>query len=391
MLESITEAMPWLCLICIVLSLIGCAYAVAAGWAVLHFAHRAVHADPAPRSVTILKPVSGFELNLYENLASFCQQSYRGPVQIIFGAQSAADTAVAVVRQLIVDFPQVMTTLVIDPRPHGSNRKIANLINMAPYIAHDIVLVADSDIRVETDHLQKVLGALEQPGIGLVTCLYRGQSVGNVWSGLGCMAIDFHFLPSVLIGLALGLARPCFGSTIALERDTLLKIGGFAAFADRLADDYAIGAAVRRLGYGIAIPPFLVAHTCSEQRFAQLLRHELRWARTIRSVDGWGFIGSGVTHALPFALIAAALRGFDPLGWELLAVALACRLCLYQIVTRAFRLSGLPQWLSPLRDGLSFLVYLGCFMTSRIDWRGQDFRLEADGTLTPSARNQSNP
>jgi ceramide glucosyltransferase len=105
----------------------------------------------------------------------------------------------------------------------------------------------------------------------------------------------------------------------------------------------------------------------------------LRWARTIRSVDRWGSAGLGVTYARPFALIAAALRGFDPLGWELVAFALTCRLCLYQIVTRTFRLKGLPPWLSPLRNGLSFFVYLGCFLTSRIDWRGQDLRLEADG------------
>jgi ceramide glucosyltransferase len=139
------------------------------------------------------------------------------------------------------------------------------------------------------------------------------------------------------------------------------------------------------------MPPFVVAHTCAERGFADLLRHELRWGRTIRSVDPWGFLGSGITHALPFALLAAALRGFDPLGCTFVGIALACRLCLHQMVRQALQLKQSPLWLSPMRDVLSFLVYLGCFMTSRIDWRGQDFRLRADGTLMPTARKQSNP
>jgi hopanoid biosynthesis associated glycosyl transferase protein HpnI len=181
--------------------------------------------------------------------------------------------------------------LIIDATLHGANRKVSNLINMTPPIRHDIVILADSDIRVAPDYLARVIAALQQPGVGAVTCLYHGVAVSGPWSRLGALFINAHFLPSVVLGLASGLAQPCFGSTIALKRSTLDAIGGFAAFADRLDDDYAIGAAVRERGNVVAIPPFTVAHLCNEASLTELWRHELRWARTIRNIAPLGHAG----------------------------------------------------------------------------------------------------
>ncbi len=388
MLETISEAGKLLSLICTSLALIGCLYALVASFLVRRFASRANSSHPGQSSVTILKPLYGAEVNLESNLASFCNQIYDGEVQILFGVQSPQDPAISVVSRLIEAFPDKNLRLIVDATQHGTNRKVSNLINMARYIEHDIVVLADSDMRVEPDYLGHLAAALQADNVGVVTCLYRGNSAAGFWSHLSAMAIEFHFLPSVIMGLALGLARPCFGSTIALRRETLDKIGGFKAFADQLADDYAIGEAVLRLGQKIAIPAFLVAHTCPERSFGELFRHELRWARTISVVDPLGFIGSGVTHALPFASIAALLRGFDMLGCGLIALALASRLILQLEVSRDFKLRWAYLWLAPMRDFFSFMVYLACFMTSRIDWRGQSFTVNSDGTLVPSASNQ---
>jgi ceramide glucosyltransferase len=143
--------------------------------------------------------------------------------------------------------------------------------------------------------------------VGLVTCLYRGEAHGGLWARLAAMAIDYRFLPDVLVGLALGLARPCFGSTIALRRETLRAIGGFDAFVEQLADDYAIGAAVRAAGLTVAIPPLIVRHGFSERTAFELLRHELRWARTLRAASPAGYAGLAITHPLPCALSWAIL------------------------------------------------------------------------------------
>jgi ceramide glucosyltransferase len=196
------------------------------------------------------------------------------------------------------------------------------------------------------------------------------------------MGIDYHFVPGVVVGHPLGLARPCFGSTIALRRETLASIGGFAAFAAHLADDYAIGQAVRDRGLKVAIPPFFVAHACSEQSAAERLRHELRWARTTRAVSPLGFAGSILTHPLPLALIGAGLTGFGVSGIALVGVALGCRLVLQLQVDHTLGVPADRWWLGPARDLLAFAIHVASYFVSIVSWRGQRYRVRSDGTLT---------
>jgi ceramide glucosyltransferase len=388
MLEASTQAALWLCQFCTTLALFGCVYALLARALTVRYARRHDAAPGDGLSVTILKPLHGHEVHLKENLASFLHQDYYASVQILFGVQSIADPAIPVVRDLMSAFPNANIRLLIDHNQHGSNRKISNLINMGRFIENDMVVLADSDTCVEPDYLRRLCGNLERPGVGIVSCLYRGKYSGTLWSRLACMSMDFHFLPSVIVGLALGLATPCLGPTIAMRRETLAAIGGFEAFADQLADDYAMGAAVMKLGLRIEIPPFLIAQNCPERTFDELFRHELRWARTIFGIDRYGFIGLGITHALPLAALAALFRGFDLPGCGLIALALFCRLWLQSGVARAFHLHDSPLWLAPLRDLISFLVHLGCFFTKRVDWRGHRYTVTGDGSITPYALSQ---
>ena len=229
--------------------------------------------------ITVLKPLHGDEPDLYRNLATVLGQGYRGPVQVIFGVADSSDPAVSIVRQLEADYPLAAIDLVVDPRRHGQNGKISNLMNMTEHARHAVIVLADSDMVVEPGYLERLTLALAEPGVGAVTCLYRGVALPNLWSRLAAQWIDFHFLPNVLVGMALGMARPCFGSTIALRRETLERIGGFAAFKDVLADDYAVGDAVRRLGLRVSVPKDLVlGHLCAATSPGSVLRQELRRA-----------------------------------------------------------------------------------------------------------------
>jgi ceramide glucosyltransferase len=251
---------------------------------------------------------------------------------------------------------------------------------MAPRIQHEIVILSDSDIRIAPDYLARVVAALQQPRVGAVTCLYHGVTAGGPWSQLGALFINAHFLPSVVLGLASGLAQPCFGSTIALKRSTLDAIGGFAVFADRLDDDYAIGAAVRARGEVVAIPPFTVAHLCSEPSLRELWRHELRWARTIRDIAPLGHAGSLVMHPLAWAVVTLALTPWTGLLLPAIAAMLAailCRVVLLRGVARRFGLPPQSYWLVPIRDLLSFAVFVASFLGRSISWKGHHYRLFA--------------
>ena len=365
-----------------VIAVVGCGYLVVATIMVGRFARDHARAGPTVTpDVTILKPLHGNEPGLIENLASFCSQDYPGRIQIIFGVQDPNDDAVPVVEQL----RSVETTrdldLVIEPKVHGLNRKISNLVNMAPTIRHDVIVIADSDIRVERNYLSRVIAALQRADGG-VTCFYFGVPVTGVWARFCALAINAHFLPSVVIGLALGRARPCFGSTVALRRKALSEVGGFAAFLDCLADDYAIGQALRARGYTIAMPPFAVAHICAQTSLRELWRHELRWARTIRSIDPGGYAGSIVAHPLPWALLAVLVGASSAAALPAVGVAMVaigCRMALLRQVEQGYGLPPQSYWLVPARDLLSFAVFVASFLGWNVSWKGRRYRMVAGG------------
>jgi ceramide glucosyltransferase len=358
------------------LSMVGCLYVLGAAVMTLCFERRDPPLPSQVDPVTILKPLCGDEPHLYERLRSFCTQDFPAPVQVVLGVQDLEDPALGPAIRLAAAFPD-RVEVTSGANEYGSNRKVANLIGMARLARHDIIIISDSDIEVEPDFLLRVVGALQRPEVIAVTCLYHGIARSGLWSRLFAMTISTSFLPNVISGLKMGLAQPCFGSTIAIRRQTLGMIGGLAAFADQLADDYAIGMAVRRLGI-VAIPGFTVGHACHEDRLASLWLHELRWARTVRAVDPIGFAGTIITHPLALALLGAL---FTAQALWLVAGALACEFVLCLAVERRFKLPSHAYWMIPLRDLLSFTVYISSFAGRTVHWRDQDYHVAERGTL----------
>jgi ceramide glucosyltransferase len=368
-------------------SVVGCGYLLVAAVLTDRFARKGLPPQQARMpGVTILKPLHGAEPGLFENLASFCTQSFPGPVQLVFGVEDRRDEAIAIVARLQKAYPACDLELVVDATMHGLNHKVSNLVNMAERAAHDIIVVADSDICVGSDYLSRVVGALTASGAGAVTCLYHGVAATGGWARLAALGVNAHFLPSVIVGIGLGFARPCFGSTIALTRKALSEIGGFMGVADCLADDYAIGAALRGRGYEVCVLPETVAHVCAEASAREFWQHEVRWARTIRSIDPIGYAGSVITHAFPLALLAAPLGiaagAFAPAtALGLVIAALGCRLALLWQIERAFGLPPQRYRLVPLRDLLSFAVFLASSFGRSASWKGRRYRFAADGSL----------
>ena len=390
MSELLINSAGYVAILCCVAALAGSAYALFAIWAARGFARAAPGRPPATYPpVTVLKPLHGTEPGLHASLASFCAQNYPARLQIVFGVADPADPAVATARRLIAEWPNRDIALVIDPRRHGANAKVSNLINMVPRAHHDVLLIADSDIVVSPDYLTGVAAALAQPGVGLVTCLYRGIPSAGLWSRLAAAAIDYHFLPNVLVGLKLRLAKPCFGSTIAITKSMLAQVGGLQSVADQLADDYALGMAVRGAGGKVAIPAFLVDHACAERSLHDLLLHEIRWARTIRAMDAAGFCGLAITYAVPLALLGVMLGGVTLAAAWVLAIALVCRFALQAELHRLFKLRNGIFWLGPIRDILSFAVFVASFLGRRVEWRGRRYAVNADHTLVYSSETES--
>lgn len=369
------------------LALAGAGYALFAAFCVRRFMAARTNGAAAHPPVSILKPLHGCEPGLFENLESFCRQNYSGQVQLVFGVHDASDPALSVVKALQAKYPQADTAIAVEVIAQGANAKVSNLISIMAAAKHDTLVLADSDIAVPPHWLAQVTAALQRPGAGVVTCLYTGEVAkgdNSLWSRLAAMGTSYDFLPNVVVGTSLGLASPCFGSTIALTRQTLEEVGGFAAFANCLADDYEIGRAVRAKGHILTMPALAVAHTAAEPSFIELFRHERRWRHTIHRIDPAGNIGSIVTFGFAFALMAAVMLDFSAVSLGVIAATLAARLVLKWRIDQTFGTHAGPFWLMPLRDLLSFAVFVNALFGETVHWRGARFEIAPSGAMTQS-------
>jgi ceramide glucosyltransferase len=335
--------------------------------------------------VSVLKPLHGAEPGLYDNLRSFADQDYPA-VQLVLGVRDPGDSALPAARALIRDRPDRDIALVINPRVRGSNLKVANLENMLPSARHQWIVLADSDMRVARYYLSAVTEPLAHPETGAVTCLYKGVATAGLWSRLAAMQINFSFLPGAAVGDAIQVGGGCFGATIALRRDVLERIGGFARLRDELADDHRIGEAVRGLGLRTVLSPYIVENRVTETSLAGLWRHELRWARTARLMAPAGFAGSITTHTVMITALAAVSFGSGVAAWSAVLLALLLRWASAAVVARWLDLPRSGLWLLPLRDALSFAVFLGSFCGRSIRWGEQVLRIEPDGQMRPDGQ-----
>lgn len=365
------DILGWLA---IALATAGIAYQLVASVVMRRFF--AVRPPAAPRrdAVTLLKPLHGAEPRLFDNLSTFLALDHAGPLQMLCGVQRADDPAIAVVGALRAAHPHADIDLVIDPTQHGASGKVANLINMAPAARHPVLVLSDSDIAVRPDYLTRLLDTLDAPGVGIVSCLYRGRGDGNFWSWLGAAGLTYQFIIGVVVAVAHKLAAPCMGSTIALRRATLDAIGGFERFADTLADDHALGQAVIATGQTLAVPPMFVVHAFDETSLAALWRHEVRWAATVRDVAFWPYVGVVIGLPLPVACLSCLYA--PAIGIWLVAAALIARLVVVRGVDAAVGERVAPTWLAPLHDFLGFAVYLASFFVRSVDWRGSTLRMK---------------
>ena len=369
------------------LAVIGIAYQLIALVAVWRFFASSAQHSGGQAPITLLKPLHGSEPRLVDNLASFLDQDYGGAVQMVCGVGDPGDGALDALTALQKAHPEADIALSTGPRRPAASGKIGNILAMMPQARHHILVLSDSDMAVGPDYLRAVAGALEQPGVGAVTCLYAGRGDAGLWSLISAAIISYSGAPKITMSLFTGAAVPCMGSTIALWRETLEAIGGFERFADVLADDYAIGEAIRATGKTVAMPSLLLTHACPDASLADLWRQHLRWAVTIRGVQPLLHVASGVVYAIPLSLLAMP---FLPLpGLALLAASLAVRFAMQCKVDRIAGRNSAPFWLVPVADCIEFAVYAASLAARTIHWRGIELIMTSDGRIADAVNSAS--
>jgi ceramide glucosyltransferase len=357
------------------------AYTVTAWLAVRSRRHSSPPGPATLPPVTVLKPLCGAEPDLYDCLRSFCDQAYPS-FQIVCGVRDVDDDAVTVVHRLQREFPGLDLQIAINPALHGSSGKVSNLINMMPFARHDNLVVADSDVRVAPDYLANVVPPLLDPAVGIVTCPYRGSPQRGAWSALGSAFINDWFMPSVYVAALLGSRAFAFGASIAMRREVLARIGGFMAIADQLADDYRLGELTRRMGLRTVLSEVVVETLVDERSLGDLVRHELRWLRTIRAVRPLGYALSFVTFGLATVALGCLVAAGAGAAPALLTITALARLMLHFAVRDA-RSAVRELWVLPLTDLLGFALWCWGFVSRRVQWRHARYRIARDGSAHP--------
>jgi ceramide glucosyltransferase len=326
-------------------------------------------------AVTILKPLCGVEPLSDLALESFFLIDYP-EYQIIFGVQDGDDPVLELVARLRARYPERDAAVVIDPTLYGTNRKISNLINMFPQARHEILVMSDADIHVPPYFLDRVVAALLAPGVGLVTTLYTGlPGTPHLATTMGANQINYTFLPGALLARRLG-RQDCLGVTMALTKEVLASVGGLRSVVNHLADDQVLGRLVRAKGYALTLAQVIPATTVPEANFIALLRHELRWGRTIRALVPIPYAASVLQISLFWALLGVVASGG---GWEwlLFLAVLMIRYALARQIDAALGLAKAGEaWLFLVRDICSAIIYVASFSGATVDWRGHKMRVD---------------
>ena len=338
--------------------------------------------------VSIVKPVRNVDREAYENFASFCRLDYP-KYEIVFAVADRDDPVIPVIQKLQQAFPMCSIRLVTAVANLGANNKVNNLCQLVQEAKHELIVMSDSDVRVQPDYLRNVVAPFSEPRVGVVTALYRGISGKGLASALDDLGMYTDSAPAALVARKLeGKMRFAFGWTMATTKKVLSEIGGFESMVNHHSDDFELGNRISELGYRVELMRKPVDMVLPDESFGEFLKHELRWSIGLRNVRPVGYVGMLLTHGLPWTLLAVALATAS--GWGSVAIAYAVAYLILRLgVVWTTAVWGLGDsqiagklWLVPLHDAISFVVWVGGFFSNKIVWRGSVYRVRK-GLLIP--------
>lgn len=337
-------------------------------------------------AVSVLKPVHGNESRLKENLESFFRQNYP-KYEILFAADEPDDAAIPIIQEISARYPHISSRVLITGQPLWPNAPNYCFHRLSEIASYDILVTSDSDVEVSPEYLNDVVPPLLDPKVGAVTCAFRGKSAGGVWADLDAIGQSVEFVAGVLIANLMEGTKFGLGPTIALRKDSIGKIGGYAAVRQYLSNDFVVGNFIHKAGYEVVLSSHIVDHVSPVMSFRRMWERQLRWAMGTRYSRPKGHLGSGLTFAVPYGilgLIGAALLGHPLLGWSLLAAAIVNRMAQCWIVgwwTARDPIAGPATPLYPLRDLHGFIIWCASYLSKRSLWRDNNYVLLKGGRL----------
>ena len=308
--------------------------------------------------VSILKPIYGLDRETYENYSSFCVQDYPD-YEMLFCVSDEQDPATPVIRKLIEDFPNRAIRLLIGSEPLGVSDKVNKLCRMSREAKHGIVIVSDSDVRVDPGYLRAVAAPFQNSKVGAVTCLYRGLTDGSLAADLEAVGNSTDFAAGVLVAWLFSDVNFMLGATMAVRKTSLGEIGGFESVVDYFSDDYELGNRIAAKGYRVELIPHSATIVYPHQTFRDAFRHQLRWNLSIRFSRPAGHLGLIFTQGLPLCILGAIFAPSVTSAFAILATYIILRTASAWVIgVRGMKDANLRRKMEllVLRDAFAFVV-----------------------------------
>ncbi|MEN6356504.1 MAG: bacteriohopanetetrol glucosamine biosynthesis glycosyltransferase HpnI [Armatimonadota bacterium] len=376
------------------MSLISIALLILAGMGTLHYVLstaalvRHFQKSPSPAraegdvpKVSILKPVRGIDSEARDNFLSFPDQDYPS-FEVLFGILDPDDPSADLIRDIIEGKPYALMHTGSDIE--GFNNKVRILHTLFEQARGDILIITDADTRASADFIDRITVPFNDPRVGMVTCMYKGINDRGMADMLEALHMTCVFAPGVAAANAIGGIDFGLGAAIAIRRKVIEKIGGFESIVNYLADDFQLGRRAAQTGYDVVLSDYVIDITLSGEKMASVLRRELRWSVTTRISRPFGHFGLLFTFGFAYALLFAVSVGFSSVGWIVLAVVVLIRwITAYIGANICLGDNGYMKraWLMPVRDLLSFIIWIAGYFKKSVTWRGRCLTLHKDGTI----------
>ena len=336
--------------------------------------------------VSVLKPVHGLEPNLEENIESFFRQDFPN-FELIFCAREASDPGLQMAQRLSRKYPDVNVRILTVGEPPWTNAKLYSLEKMWKEAAHELLVISDSDVRVAPDYLREIIKPFADPKVGMTTCIYRGLPAGGFWTELESFGYSVEMTSGVVVADMLEGMKFALGPTMVVRRECVEALGGFGFMADYCADDYILGNRVADSGMEVVLSHHVIDHMVFHHSFLDSMRHQVRWMRSTRFSRPKGHLGTVLTYAMPFGvlgLLAGLASGHAMLGWALFSAAFINRVI--QSITAGYYVAAdrkalTHAFLYPIRDLLGVFLWIGSYLSAKIHWRGEVYRLSTGGLM----------
>lgn len=338
----------------------------------------------APR-VTIFKPLAGADDELADNLESFAAIDYPA-FEILLGVASIEDAATPIARAFLRKHPKLQGQLVVTDSDAAHNPKVAQLLSLSARATGEVLVISDSNVRVQPTYLWSLVRALEEPGVGLVTSVFAGTGERSVGAALENLQLGGFTAPGIVASLKL-LSRPLtVGKSMAMRRRDVVCMGAFHAVKGVLAEDHLLGKLFLDAGYAVRTSLEAVENRnvhCSVRRTVE--RHT-RWAKMRRSIAPIKFALEPLLSPLTIAsLVAVVVETRAAVAAVLLTAIVQTAIAFLSVwFLRGRSLAWYYAPLEIVRSYLSLVCWARAWCSRRIVWRGHAFLLSRDSAIVPA-------